>query len=84
MALARADHGFVRGNILFIEIVKQLWMLRKHRWRQCLGCAQFRPVGRRIVRRLLQEFVKRDIEPEWLIGQSRELLQFRHTTLAPS
>jgi hypothetical protein len=24
--------------------------------------------------------VKRDIEPEWLIGQSRELLQFGHTT----
>ena len=52
-----ANHGFVRGNVLFIEIVKQLRILRKHGGRQRLGLPQLWPVRRRIMRRLLQEFM---------------------------
>ena len=57
LALARANNPFVRGNILLIEIVKQFRILRKHGRRQGLGFPQLRPVRRRVVRRLLQEFV---------------------------
>ena len=34
MSLAGLENGFMGGNILLIEIVKQIWMLGKHRCRQ--------------------------------------------------
>src|SRR5437899_10004442 len=42
LALARADYGFVSGNILLIEVVKQFRILRKYGLRQELGFSQLR------------------------------------------
>jgi hypothetical protein len=55
--LAGLEDGLVRSDILLIEIVKQLGILREHSYRQRLEFRQRRRVRRGFMRRLLQKVV---------------------------